>query len=59
MTEVDDGGADSSTGPIVVVIDSDARLTAEIVNTFDPDPTRTAAPIPAAEAVVAVPAFTG
>ena len=59
VTEVDDGGADSSTGPVVVVIDSDARFTAEIVNTFDPDPKTTAAPIPAAEAVVAVPAFTG
>ncbi len=52
VTEVDNGGADSSTGPIEVLIDAPTNFDAEIVNTFDPEPT----PTPA----IAVPlAFTG
>ncbi len=53
VTEVDNGGADSSTGPIEVLIDAPTSFEAEIVNTFDPEPT------PTTPVVVAPLAFTG
>ena len=62
ITEIDDGGADTSTGPVEVLIDEPTFFDAEIVNTFDVAPattTETTAPAPAAAAVVAAPAFTG
>lgn len=57
LTEVDDGGADSSTGPVNVDILEPIAYDAEIVNTFDPMTTSTTAA--AAAAVEATAAFTG
>ncbi len=58
VTEVDDGGADSSTGPVNVDILEPIAYSAEITNTFDPATTSTTAAA-AAEAVEATAAFTG
>ena len=58
VTEVDDGGADSSTGPVDVDITQPIAYSAEIVNTFDPAVTTTTAAA-AAAAVEATAAFTG
>ncbi len=41
ITEIDDGGADSSTGPVDVFLEDPTSYEAEIVNTFDPEPTTT------------------
>ena len=67
ITEIDDGGADSSTGPVEVFISDPELFAAEIVNTFDDAPattlpgetTTTMAPAAAAAAVTAAPTFTG
>jgi len=58
VTETDDGGADSSTGPVDVAIDQPVDYAAEITNTFDPAITTTTAAA-AAAAVAATAAFTG
>ena len=65
VTETDNGGADSSTGPVNVDIVRPITYDATIVNTFAATPTTptsatptTAAPA-AAAAVTATPAFTG
>ncbi len=64
ITEVDDGGADSSSGPVEVDISGPELFDAEIVNTFDAEAATTVAPTPttaaaAAGAVRAAPTFTG
>jgi hypothetical protein len=61
VTETNDGGADSSTGPVTVDIAEPTHYSAVITNTFDPAATTTTAPAPAAAAaaVQATPAFTG
>ena len=60
ITETDDGGANSSSGPVSVSIEQPIPYAAEIVNTFDPAaPTTTTAPAAAAAAVVTPAAFTG
>lgn len=62
ITEVEDGGATSSTGPVTVNIDEPTLFDAEIVNTFAAAPTTaapTTAPAPAARAATATPRFTG
>jgi hypothetical protein len=58
ITEVDDGGADSNSGPVSIDILEPIAYSAEIINTFDPavSTTSTAAPAPAVEATAA---FTG
>ena len=58
VTETDDGGANSKSGPVTVEIDKPAFFHAVITNTFDPIATTTA-PAKAAAAVQAAPAFTG
>ena len=58
LTETDDGGADSSSGPVEVAIEDPIAYEAEIVNTFVAAETTTTAAA-AAEAVEAVAAFTG
>ena len=57
VTETDDGGADSSTGPVEVAIENPIEYSAEITNTFDPGTTTSTAA--AAAAVQATAAFTG
>jgi hypothetical protein len=52
ITELDDGAADTSTGPVDVEIRGPVRFDAEIVNTFDTEPAT-------AGAVQAAPTFTG
>lgn len=59
ITETADGGADSSTGPVEVAIESPILYSAEIVNTFDPAVSTTTTPAAPAPAVQAVAAFTG
>ncbi|MGZ4693704.1 MAG: hypothetical protein ACXWA3_08750 [Acidimicrobiales bacterium] len=59
VTETDSGGADSSTGPVQVAVESPIAYSAEIVNTFDPAVTTTTAPAAPAPAVEATAAFTG
>ena len=65
ITEIDDGGADSSSGPVEVFIDEPSVFDAEIVNTFDAAPVTTVpgetttTMAPAAAAVTAAPTFTG
>jgi len=63
ITEVDDGGADSSSGPVSVDITDPIQFDAEIVNTFDAEAATTVAPTTtaaaAAGAVRAAPTFTG
>jgi hypothetical protein len=58
ITETDDGGADSSSGPVEVAIEDPISYEAEIVNTFVAAETTTTAAA-AAEAVEATAAFTG
>ena len=58
VTETDDGGADSSTGPVTVDITQPISYVAQIVNTFDPA-TTTTTPAAAAAAVETTAAFTG
>ena len=57
VTETDDGGATSNSGPVNVVIDSPTEFNAEITNTFVA--ATTAAPPAAVAAVAAAPTFTG
>ena len=68
ITEIDNGGADSNTGPVQVSIEDPISYPASITNTFDPEPTTTteaptttAAPTTAAAAaaVAQAPTFTG
>ena len=66
ITEIDNGGADSNTGPVQVSVDELISYPASITNTFDPEPTTTteaptttAAPTTAAAAVAQAPTFTG
>lgn len=67
VTETDNGGADSNTGPVDVDLDEPIRFDAEITNVFDPEPTTTTEapttttpPTSAAAAAVAqAPTFTG
>jgi hypothetical protein len=58
VTETDDGGANSSSGPVDVDITEPIAYSAEIVNTFDPS-TTTTAPAAAAAAVQTTANFTG
>ena len=59
ITETDDGGANSSSGPVQVSIESPIDYSAEITNTFDPVVTPTTAPAAAAAAVQTTATFTG
>ena len=58
VTETDDGGANSKSGPVTVEILKPTTYSAVITNTFDPIVTTTT-PAKAAAAVQAAPAFTG
>jgi hypothetical protein len=58
LTETNDGGANSSTGPVTVDIIHPTLYHAAITNTFDPIVTTTT-PAKAAPAVETAPAFTG
>jgi hypothetical protein len=60
VTEVDDGGATSSSGAVQVAIENPISYEAEIVNTFvDGESTTSSTAAPAAEAVEATASFTG